>query len=217
MRGRKIDLTGQVFGRLTVIQSEGVNKHGCYLWLCECECGNTKIVNGAELRRGHVKSCGCLSNELARERLYQHGASRTPIYREWAKMKGRCNGNTAYSKRRYTDRGIKVCSEWVDNFSAFYDHVSELENYGKTGYSLDRIDNDRDYEPGNVRWADPTTQANNRNNNIIITYRGETHTQAEWARIMGIKYSTLQQRLLDGWDVEKALTTPVKTQKKGLK
>jgi hypothetical protein len=129
-------------------------------------------------------------------------------------MKRRCKGLTTYNKEHYSDRGIKVCDRWLDDFQAFYDHVSELPNYGIPGYSLDRVCNDRGYEPGNVRWASPVMQANNRSNNILLTYNGETHTQAEWARIVGIKYSTLQRRLLDGWSVERALTTPVEVQKK---
>lgn len=211
---RRIDLTGRTFGRWTVIQYEGINKAGSCLWLCKCECGNTKVVDGAELRRGNSKSCGCLNRELARERLYRHGASKDRIYAEWARMKRRCEGRTAYTKQHYTDRGINVCDQWANNFQAFYDHVSELPKYGETGYSLDRISNDRGYEPGNVRWASPVEQANNRTNNVILTHNGETHTQAEWARIVGIKYSTLQRRLLDGWSVERALSTPVEIQKK---
>lgn len=211
---RKIDMTGQIFGILTVIRDAGINKAGSRLWLCRCECGNTKIIDGSELRRGNCKSCGCLSRELARDRLYQHGASRTTIYREWVRMKRRCEGLTAYNKEHYSDRGIRVCDQWANDFQSFYDHVSELPDYGRSGYSLDRICNDCGYEPGNVRWASPVMQANNRSNNILLTYNGETHTQAEWARIVGIKYSTLQRRLLDGWSVERALTTPVEVQKK---
>lgn len=202
-------MTGQTFGRWTVVQYEGRNKFGSCLWLCRCECGSTKVINGADLRRGDSKSCGCLNHELARERLLQHGHTNTAIYGEWARMKRRCRGNNAYDKKHYSDRGIKVCDQWVNNFSAFYDYVSKLPNYGQPGYSLDRVSNDQGYEPGNVRWASPVMQANNRSNNIVLTYNGEIHTQAEWARIVGIKYTTLQRRLLDGWSVERTLTTPV--------
>lgn len=203
--GRGIDLTGKRFGRLLVIRQEGVNKQGSRMWLCEC--GNAKIINGADLRRGNIRSCGCLNSELARERLLLHGQSRTKTYREWNKMKSRCRGNSQYNRQRYGDRGIKVCDKWVNDYQTFYDDVSMLPHFGEDGYSLDRINNDGDYEPGNVRWSDPITQANNRRNNVLLTYKGETHTQAEWARLIGMPYSKLQRRILDGWSVEKALTT----------
>ena len=175
MSTRVIDLTGQKFGRLTVIRQEGTNNLGSYLWLCKCECGTMKVIPGAELRRGRIRSCGCLNSELARERAYKHGFSRTKIYREWRKMKTRCDCNCSniYYRQRYCERGIKVCDRWVNDFQAFYDDVSILPHFGEPGYSLDRIDNDGNYEVGNVRWADSITQANNRSNNILITYNGE--------------------------------------------
>lgn len=200
-----IDLTGERFGRLTVIRSEGKNRNGSYMWLCECDCGNTKVLNSGELRRGNVRSCGCLSRELARERFTKHGYSRTKIYSEWKKMIQRCGGNNAYNSLKYSQRGIKVCDLWLNDFHAFLDHVSQLPHYDEPGYSLDRIDNDGDYEPGNVRWADAITQANNRTNNVYITYEGETHTMSEWARILGMSYSKLKWRLYSGWPIEKRL------------
>lgn len=200
-----IDLTGQRFGRLTVIRSEGKNIHGSYMWLCECDCGNMKVLNSGELRRGNVKSCGCLSRELARERFTKHGYSRTKIYSEWKKMIGRCKDNNSYNSLNYAGRGIKVCDRWLTDFQAFLDHVSQLPHYDEPGYSLDRIDNDGNYEPGNVRWANAVTQANNRSNNVQITYNGETHTMAEWARKLGMSYHKLQWRIYNGWSIEEAL------------
>ena len=200
-----IDLTGRRFGRLTVIRSEGKNKHGIYMWLCECDCGNTKVLSGSELRRGNVRSCGCLNRELARERLIKHGYSGTKIYAEWNKMIERCKDNGSYNGLKYANRGIKVCDLWLNDFEAFLEHVSCLPHYGEPGYSLDRIDNNGDYEPGNVRWADAVTQANNRTNNVRITYKGETHSMAEWARKLGMSYPKLQWRIYSGWPIEKAL------------
>ena len=198
-----IDLTGERFGRLTVIQSEGKNRWGSYMWLCECDCGNTKILDGSELRRGNVRSCGCLSREMASERFIKHGYSRTKIYSEWKKMIQRCGDNNSYNRLNYNQRGVKVCELWMNDFQAFLDYVSNLPHYGEPGYSLDRINNDGDYEPGNVRWANAITQANNRSNNVRITYNGETHTMAEWARKLGMPYSKLQWRLYSGWPIEK--------------
>lgn len=201
-----IDLTGERFGRLTVIQPEGKNRHGSYMWLCRCDCGTMKVLNSSELRRGNVNSCGCLSRELARERLTKHGYSRTRIYSEWKKMNGRCRDDNSYNTLKYAKRGIKVCDSWANDFQAFLDHVSRLPHYDEPGYSLDRIDNDGDYEPGNVRWANAVTQANNRSSNVYITYSGETHTMAEWARKLGMSYNKLQWRIYSGWPIEKALS-----------
>ena len=201
-----IDLTGERFGRLTVVRQEGKNRQGCYLWLCECDCGNPKIVNGAELRRGNVSSCGRLNRELARDRLVKHGYSRTKLYSEWLIMRRRCRDDGSYNSMKYAQRGIKVCDSWRNDFQSFADYVSHLPHFEEPGYSLDRIDNDGDYEPGNVRWADATTQANNRRNNVRITYAGETHTMDEWARLLGIPYSRLQWRFYNGWSIEKVLS-----------
>lgn len=199
-----IDLTGKRFGRLTVVRSEGKNSHGSYLWLCECDCGSIKVLNGAELRRGNVSSCGCLNRELARERRITHGCSRTKLYSEWSKMIRRCEGMNAYNHTRYTERGIKVFEPWRKDFVLFSDYVSQLPYFGEPGYSLDRIDNDGDYEPGNVRWADAATQANNRTTNVLIEYNGEIYTMAEWARILDMPYTKLQWRLYNNWPIEKA-------------
>lgn len=207
MGKRRIDLTGRTFGRLTVIQFAGTNKRGSYMWLCECECGNTKVVDGADLRRGGTKSCGCLAAENTSRRTYVHGMTGTKIHNEWLRMKTRCREETPYGPSQYSKRGITVCEKWANDFQSFYDDVSVLDNFGEPGYSLDRIDNDGDYEPGNVRWATPLMQANNRGNNIWLTYNGETYTQAEWARKLGINYGTLQGRLRSGWPVDKALST----------
>lgn len=206
MSRRSIDLTGKIFGRLTVIKREENDRFGGSMWLCECECGKRKILSGGELRRGNVSSCGCLSAELASKRLYKHGFSRDKIYSDWSRMKRRCYGESQYNKRRYSERGITVCDKWRNDFQSFYDDVSCLPNFGEPGYSLDRIDNDGNYEPGNVRWADSVTQANNRQNNVMLTYNGETHSKAEWARKLDIPYSRLQWRLLNGWSIEEALT-----------
>lgn len=199
-----IDMTGERYGRLTVIRLDGRDKRGLCMWLCECDCGNTKVLNGSEIRRGNVRSCGCLNRELARERFTKHGYSRTKIYSEWKKMIQRCKGNNAYNCRNYTQRGIKVCDLWTNDFQAFLDYVSQLPHYDEPGYSLDRIDNNGNYEPGNVRWANDTEQANNRTNNVYITYEGETRSMSEWARILGMSYDKLTWRIRSGWSIEKA-------------
>lgn len=205
MHRQGIDLTGQKFGRLRVIQYAGKNKRGTRVWLCECDCGNTTSVVTGSLVNGDTQSCGCIHSEMIRQRLFKHGQTDSPMYKEWQSIKRRCYNPNAINYDRYGARGIAVCDEWRDDFQAFYDDVSHLPHFEEPGYSLDRINNDGNYEPENVRWASRIEQANNKRNNRRITYMGETHTLAEWSRILNIKYSILHDRLYRyGWSVERA-------------
>jgi hypothetical protein len=139
-----------------------------------------------------------------RHRHSKRGAP-SPEYRVWASMIQRCENPARKSYASYGGRGIRVCPAWRLSFEAFLADVGPRP----AGTSLDRIDGDGDYEPGNVRWATPLQQANNARTNLLVTFNGETRTRAEWARHLGIKYFTLRQRLDKGWPVEKAFTTPV--------
>lgn len=163
------DLTGQKFGRLTVIERADSTKHGAARWLCKCDCGNDTVVIGDELRKGATRSCGCLAKETTSSRMKgctpynkTHGKTGTLIYKEWSEMKRRCNNKNDKSYHNYGGRGISVCDIWQNSFEAFYDNVSKLPHFGEQGYSLDRINNDGNYEPNNVRWATAKEQANNR-------------------------------------------------------
>lgn len=205
-----IDLRGERFGKLTVIERAGVDSRGERLWLCECDCGNTAIASTSVLRGNRKKSCGCLYAEAVRGNAYKHGKAYSRIYREWRNMKYRCRNPNSSSYAWYGGRGIQVCDRWL-KFETFYDDVSMLPHFGDPNYTLDRIDGDGNYEPGNVRWADKFTQANNRNSNMMITYNGETHSLAEWSRKLDINYNTLKSRLRLGWPVERVFTTKKQT------
>lgn len=165
-----IDLTGQKFGRLTVIERAGKTNHGAAKWACRCDCGNETVVIGDELRKGNTASCGCYAKEKAIETAKRyiagknksHGKAGTPIYKEWSEMKRRCLNPKDNSFKNYGDRGITVCERWRNSFEAFYEDVSKLPHFGEKGYSLDRINNNGNYEPNNVRWATAKQQANNR-------------------------------------------------------
>lgn len=157
------DITGQTFGRLTALECVGTNKRHSYVWLCVCTCGNTKVIDGNQLRMGRTKSCGCLDleNHILRPNRVTHGQCGTRIYRIWKAMKNRCfNPNTQDYKRWYGSNGITVCEEWKNDFSSFYEW-SMAHGY-RDDLSIDRVDPSGNYEPSNCRWADAKTQANNK-------------------------------------------------------
>jgi hypothetical protein len=136
-----------------------------------------------------------------------HRLTQTPEYTSWTRMKARCDypGNNRY--HRYGARGIKVCERWRNSFLAFYNDLGPKPG---ANFSLSRIDNDGDYEPRNVEWADKYTQGNNRCDNRVLNLDGREHTVTEWARMTGISPSTIFQRLQYGWTVRHALTIPVR-------
>ena len=159
--GRFVDLTGKKFNRWTVIERAGSTKNGAVLWRCRCDCGNEGLLSSNTLTSGHSKSCGCYNREVSKERLTTHGLRYHPLYDVWAAIKGRCyQPQHEYHKKSYKDRGIKVCDKWRDDPQAFILDCIELG--WKSGLTIDRIDNDGDYEPGNIRFVDMSVQAANR-------------------------------------------------------
>ena len=203
------DLTGQKFGRLTVISRAENADCGKVRWICKCDCGAEVVVRGGNLRNGHTASCGCLQKEKTTERSTKHGMTHSKIYNTWNDIKRRCFNSNRKQFKDYGGRGITLYPEWILDFQAFYDYVSTLPHFGEEGYSLDRINNDGNYCPGNLRWADRKTQARNTRNNHLIKYGDKWITLKELSDITGIPRTTLWQRLKHG-DTGEKLYRPVK-------
>lgn len=205
--GKRCDLTGQRFGRLTVISQSGSSNHGRRLWKCKCDCGNETILNTTVLVSGTTKSCGCLKVEVARDRMRTHGMSHSRLFSIWTAMKQRCYNKNFEQYNHYGGRGITVCDEWINNFQAFYDWA--IKNGYAEDLTIDRIENDKGYSPDNCRWVTNKAQQNNKRTNRILTLNGETHTASEWSEIIGISRKLIEDRVTRlGWSDEKALTTP---------
>ncbi|NSW82555.1 MAG: hypothetical protein HPY90_04640 [Syntrophothermus sp.] len=199
---RKIDLVGKKFGRLTVIGQADVKRRNLH-WECQCECGNIVVVAGVNLKNGHTRSCGCWKNELMEtfgRRTTTHGLKRHRLYRIWSKMKERCNNPRSKFYELYGGRGIKVCEEWANDFQAFYDWA--MANGYREGLTIDRKNNDGDYEPENCRWVTRKIQNNNVRRNVLYTVNGETHTQREWEEILGMRRGSLYKIRQKGERVE---------------
>ena len=184
-------IVGKRFGRLTVLELVHVSDHGNSYWRCQCDCGVIKTIARFHLLNGHATSCGCYK----KERATVHGKYYSPVYNNWNGMKERCTNTKHAEYDQYGGRGIGICDEWLDvrNFDKW-----AMENGYAPGLTLDRIDGNQGYSPENCRWVDCYTQQNNRSNNRHVTYNGITHTVAEWARILDVKYATLRQRINKG-------------------
>src|SRR5882724_4491981 len=162
-----IDMNGQTFGRLTVISHIKYGK-----WKCRCECGNLREVAGADLRKGKSNSCGCLQLEIAAQSSKTHGMSKSPEYRAWSNSNDRCS-DPGKNHKWYGSRGIIVCDRWKYSFENF---IADMGARPSPEHSIDRQNNDGNYEPGNCRWATKLEQSNNRRNNIVVKFRGEEMT-----------------------------------------
>ena len=198
----KIDISGQRFGRLTVVCEAG-RKGGQVTWICRCDCGNEHIAKGRDLRCGDVKSCGCIQPN------YGKHVIGTRLYSIWKAMRKRCSNPNDYSWRIYGGKGIKVCDDWMNSFEAFKSW--SLENGYSDDLSIDRINSCGDYEPSNCRWATPYQQANNTSRNRVIEWNGEKLTAAQWDRRLGFSRGTVSRRIDCGWSLERAMTQPQKT------
>lgn len=197
--GRRIDLTGQRYGRLFVQSLQPRQEwRGLHAeWLCVCDCGNTSVVRSSDLRNGVTVSCGCHRKQKASQRLRTHGKSRTAEFGIWLGMKERCYRQSSPHYERYGARGIRICDRWRHDFAAF---IADMGERPSIRHSIDRIDTNGDYSPENCRWATPLQQARNRRSNARLVFNGKTMCLTEAAEASGLKISTLKNRWTNGWD-----------------
>lgn len=185
------EMFGKRFGRLTVTGiADPVRGFGP--WVCECDCGKVTTAKTAVLNNGTKQSCGCYQRDRASEANRTHGRTYTRAHGVWMNMRARCSNpkNTEY--HNYGGRGIKVCERWDRSFENFLADMGECP----PGLTIERNDNNGNYEPGNCRWATYREQGRNKRNNCHITFRGRTMILADWARELGVDPGTLRREWL---------------------
>lgn len=208
--GKKVrqaaDMAGNVYGRITVLcraYSKRPEDAKQTMWLCRCECGNEKIINGRSLRSGATRSCGCFN--LENITTHGHGGvgpKRSKTYQSWYAMINRCNNPATPNWDRYGGRGIAVCERW----RAFENFLSDMGER-PVGTSLDRTDNDGNYEPGNCKWATTKAQAQNKEAVELIEIEGIEMTRHGWSICVGIGSNTIKDRRKRGWSWYDAVFT----------
>lgn len=197
-KGQYKDLTNQKFGKLTVVSfNSHCNRRRTY-WNCICECGKEVVVETAHLSSGHTKSCGCITIERIKNLNYINGLSTSRIARIYWNMINRCYKKNIKIYKYYGGRGIKVCDEWLQKNKGFenFCNWSKLNGY-KDDLTLDRINNNGNYEPNNCRFVDIIVQANNKRNNVFVKVENDIGTIAQMSRKFNINYGTLRTALIN--------------------
>jgi hypothetical protein len=202
---------GRKFGRWRIIGPATNNRHRQRRVKALCECGVSRVVTLTTLRSGRSQSCGCLRREAASrvciKRNTTHGHSRSPTYRTWSHIIGRCCNPSDKNYTAYGGRGIRICDRWRSSFEAFLEDMGPRPS---PKHSIDRIDNDGDYTPENCQWATPKQQSRNRRSSRRITIDDESKTLAEWSEQSGNDRTTISRRILAGWSADRAVFEPVK-------
>ena len=203
------DLSGQKFGRWTVLKFDSVIG-GHSRWICRCDCGVSRDVKAAALRSKESQSCGCLAKEIASLLSLTHGEARhgkeTVEFNTWSSMIGRCSNSNHKQFYQYGGRGISVCKRWADSYQNF---LSDMGRRPSSKHSIDRFPNNNgNYEPGNCRWATSREQNANTRSNRFLTALGKTQIMIEWERETGIGEATIRARLKRGWSSDMAVSIP---------
>lgn len=203
-------MEGTRFTRLLVVSRAKSDRNGNAMWHCVCDCGNTTISHGFSLRNGAAKSCGCLTTEQLVSRITKHGmaarATRSSEYRTWGDVIQRCRNPNNSKWRLYGGRGIQVCERWLD----FENFLEDMGPKPSPKYSIERLDGNRGYEPGNCAWATIEQQNNNTSRNRMVNYKGSRMSLTMAIRVAGstASHNTIRDRIKRGWSIEDAIDTP---------
>lgn len=212
-------VAGEKLGRLTVVGVGGVNKRGRKLVAFTCDCGAAVEYQMTAVSSGNTLSCGCLRRDLLAAKNFKHGhrvrEEKTGVktrteYTIWKRMRTRCNDESDRKYPAYGGRGIKCCDRWND-FELF---LSDMGERPSLQHSLDRIDNNGNYEPGNVRWATASQQARNKRNSRFVEFEGKLVSLADLVERFNVRYGLVSGRLGLGWPIERAISEPVQSNKR---
>lgn len=202
-KGRPKDLTGHRTGRLAIQYRLPERISGRIVWRCICDCGNACQVTSNQLlhKTKPTRSCGCLKLDVLRT----HGGSGTSEFSAFQNMHQRCSNQKSPRFAGWGGRGISVCERW----QTFENFIADMGPKPSPALTLERIDNDGNYEPGNCEWATRKKQQRNMSRNHVLTFNGESHALATWADRIGMPVKTLESRIKRHWTVERAFTQPV--------
>lgn len=203
------DITGNKYGKLTAVERLDKSSNRDYNWLCKCDCGKDHITTIGRLQSGHTTSCGCAVKEGAKKREKYHGMKDTLVYNSWRKIKERCFNEKDPMYQNYGAKGISMKKEWAEDFKSFYNYIGDPPDDGKEYRSIDRIDNSKGYEDGNIRWATTTMQARNKTLSRVnttgvvgVTWEDKVHPNKE----KSTRYAVAQWKWLDGKPAKKCFS-----------
>lgn len=200
------NLVGKRYGRLTVLSYIKNDRWNHRIYECRCDCGNVVNVLSRSLSSGATNSCGCLHQDLLIARNTKHGEAKTSKeYWAWHSLKKRCRDKNQRYFNNYGGRGITVCDRWLNSFENF---LADMGRAPSPKHSIERKDNNGNYEPSNCHWATRIEQANNTRRNLMIEYNSKIQSLPNWCRELNLKYGNIRSRIYRyGWSIEKAFTT----------
>ncbi len=211
MKRRIVIDIGEKIGSLTIVSEAPVMPSGHHAYLCLCECGVEKVIASARLRNGGTISCGCVRLKKIGQLVIKHGLCKHPLYKKWEGIKQRCFNPNHENYKHYGGRGITICERWL-TFENFYNdliggYVPEL--------TIERVENDGNYELSNIRWATKLEQQRNKRSNRFFYCNGMSKTITEFSEMTGVNAGTIASRIDSGWDIEDAIYLPARSKNKG--